>query len=175
MRNLFLVIALASGEALAFPQGVSYWEATGQCDAACRAQGHSAGSAQIVLIVRGQRVCGEIQQDHAARDANRSPSGKIAGRIVRGAAIVGYTDSFGDPKYPGVASLNLNRSRLRWTTVMTTPVGYLHPDPFLFRRGQHAPVRIVAHRTDKEEIARSCSEYFDNPGNDPAREHLERQ
>jgi len=174
MRTLLLCTAFTSGGALAFPQGRSYWAATGSCDAACRSEGHVPATAQIILIVQGQRVCGEVQQDYGAANANRRPSGKIAGRLLRGSVTIGYTDSFADPKYPGFASLQFSGKTLRWTTVMPTPIGYLHLDDFSFGRVQQLSTRLW--RTDaRQEISRICEEYFKDSGNNSIRDHLERQ
>lgn len=169
MRQVSLFCALlVFNEVWALPQGTSYWAAKGTCNSACRGEGHRPETAQIILFVRGARLCGEIHQDYGAAYANKSPSGKLAGSIIHGAAVVGFVDTFTDPKYPGAASLQLVQHRLRWTTVMPTLV--LRPDRMLFGRISRAPLGM-----EMAEIERSCSEFFENPGDRAVREYLERQ
>jgi hypothetical protein len=169
MRHIFVLGAVCLfSEAWALPQGTSYWTAEGRCDVACRNNGHRPETAQIVLVVRGVRLCGEIHQDYGAAYGNKSPHGKLAGSATRGTTVVGFTDSFTDPQYPGAASLHFFGNRLRWTSVMPTLV--LRPDRLLFRRTSHVPRGMEKAKTE-----RSCSEFFENSSESSVREYLERK
>jgi hypothetical protein len=169
MRVLALIcFFLIAENAFAIPEGVSTWIWRDSCNRQCKKEGNRASSADLVLVRRGGRVCGIVEQDYGLAAGNKSPYGKIAGAFVGNTLVVSFTDSFADRSSFGTAGLRMSGARLRWETVSSPPAGYLWLDKKEFRAARVDPRHVSNTR-------KVCEDFFSGSSPDSVRKFLAKE